>query len=86
VLGALRTEKPNLWAFGIVPPFAVFEGWDTRAVNFFSKLSLLRGPMRVFQIGIAGYPPLGLESPLFMRFPENHVRKILMSKNLKVKI
>jgi hypothetical protein len=42
--------------------------------------------MRVFQIGIAGYPPLGLESPLFMRFPENHVRKILMSKNLKVKI
>jgi hypothetical protein len=44
--------------------------------------------MRVCRIGIAGVPPspLGLESPLFMRVPENHLRRILMSKNLKVKI
>jgi hypothetical protein len=44
--------------------------------------------MCVCQIGIAGYPPppLGLESPLFMRVPHNQARKILMSKNLKVKI
>ncbi len=44
--------------------------------------------MCVRQIGIVGYPPPppGLESPLFMRVPENQVRKILMSKNLKVKI
>jgi hypothetical protein len=44
--------------------------------------------MCVCRMGIAGYPPspLGLESPLFMRVPHDEVRKILMSKNLKVKI